>query len=43
MYIYLQVNRLNIIQALLAIQGQAEATKVHIIQHDVTFTFVNLK
>lgn len=42
MYIYLQVNRLNIIQVWLAIQGQAGA-KVHIIQHCMTFSFVNPK
>lgn len=43
MYIYLQVNRVNIIQVWLAIQGQAEATRVHIIQHCMTFSFVNQK
>lgn len=43
MYIYLQVNRSNIIQVWLAIQGQAGATKVHIIQHCMTFSFVNPK
>lgn len=42
MYIYLQVNRSNIIQVWLAIQGQAGA-KVHIIQHCMTFSFVNPK
>lgn len=41
--VYLQVNRSNIIQVWLAVQGQAEATKVHIIQHCMTFSFVNPK
>ena len=40
MYIYLQFNRVNIIQVWLAGQGQAETNKVHKIQHCMTFSFV---
>lgn len=41
--LYLQVNRVNIIQVWLALRGQAETNKVLIIQHCVTFSLVNPK